>query len=294
MDDDGNAAIRVSLRILALYLGLTFIPLLRWSAQRHALLPALAHLVVLAVIVGLVPAVQQRLSPVRAWAPLATGPFLYLELRWLIPGFGQPHHDAIVSHWEALVFPSDPSRTLAIQLHFTWLSEILHLCYVSYYALIYVPPALLWLRGERVAFAQTVLALVIVYAVCFGIFVLFPVDGPRYVHGPASGPAGVIRSFVLQLLERGSAQGTAFPSSHVAASVVAGICALRFDRGVGALVVLLTAGLTVGAVYGGFHYGVDAVAGLITGLLSAALARAFESRLRSRATSSASSGVRAL
>jgi membrane-associated phospholipid phosphatase len=51
----------------------------------------------------------------------------------------------------------------------------------------------------------------------------------------------------------------------VAASVVASLCALRYQRPVGVAVALLTAGLTLGTVYGGFHYAVDSVAGLIVG-----------------------------
>ncbi len=61
----------------------------------------------------------------------------------------------------------------------------------------------------------------------------------------------------------GDSWGAAFPSSHVAAAVVAALCALRYWRPLGLLLTPLTVGLVLSVVYGQFHYAVDAVAGLI-------------------------------
>jgi membrane-associated phospholipid phosphatase len=126
------------------------------------------------------------------------------------------------------------------------------------------------------------LALTIVYGACFITYAFFPVDGPRYLVGPAAAPDGPIRSFVLQLLDRGSSRGTAFPSSHVAASVVSALCALRFQRGVGVVVAVVTTALTVATVYGGFHYAVDALVGVMLGGLSWSASRAIGSALDAR------------
>jgi membrane-associated phospholipid phosphatase len=115
---------------------------------------------------------------------------------------------------------------------------------------------------------STMLALTVVYGICFVAYALFPVDGPRYLVGAAAAPEGPIRSFVLTLLDRGSSRGTAFPSSHVAASVVSSLCALRYQRRVGVVVTLVTAALIVATVYGGFHYAVDALVGVILGGLA--------------------------
>ena len=75
----------------------------------------------------------------------------------------------------------------------------------------------------------------------------------------------------------------AFPSSHVAASGVTAMCALRFQGKLGWLVTALAVGLGLGAMYGGYHYGVDVAAGVVTGFVAAAvarsLARGYESRV---------------
>jgi membrane-associated phospholipid phosphatase len=231
-------------------------------------LPLAAHLLTLLAAGALLLSRRAALRPLRDWMPLAVGPFLYVELRWLIQGVGRPHADPLVQGWERALFPTNPAATWAPQMPSLVLSEALHFAYASYYLLVLLPPILLYLRGRRTDYAATLLALALVYAVCFTTYLAFPVDGPRFLAGPASAPDGPVRSFVLHLLAAGSSRGTAFPSSHVAASVVAALCALRFQRPVGVLVSVLTAGLTLGTVYGGFHYGVDALAGLIVGIMS--------------------------
>jgi membrane-associated phospholipid phosphatase len=253
---------------IAAYLTVTVVPMVRHAIATHDPLPLIAHLVAL-LIAGLAagsPVV--RLRVLRDWLPLVLGPFMYIELRWLIAGLDRPHLDATVIQWERAIFPGDPSHTLALRFPSLAVSELLHACYLSYYALIFVPPALLYLRGRRDEFSASTMALSLVYLTCFTCFLLFPVDGPRFIVGPAEAPAGPIRSAVLHLLQAASSRGTAFPSSHVAASVVAATSALQHQRPVGYIVAALATGLSISTVYGGFHYGVDAVAGLVVGLLA--------------------------
>jgi membrane-associated phospholipid phosphatase len=270
--------LRCTLGLLIAYLAGMLVPMARWTLASGALIGIALHLAATALVVL---AYGNRLAlPVRYWTPLALGPFLYFELRWLVVGAGRPHADAIVAQWERAVFPSNPSATLAMEWHSVAVSEVLHAAYLSYYALIFVPPILLWLARRRTPFAETLLALTVVYALCFTIYVLFPIDGPRFLHGPAAAPQGPIRSIVVALLESGSSRGTAFPSSHVAASMVASACALRFQRSVGIVVTLLTAGICLGAVYGGYHYAIDIVAGLLTGGVALLLAFILEPRAR--------------
>src|SRR6185503_2069928 len=73
--------------------------------------------------------------------------------------------------------------------------------------------------------------------------------------------------FAAWLLDRGDSWGAAFPSSHVAASVVATGMALRYWRALGLVLLPFTAGLILAVVYGQFHYAVDALAGLIVAAL---------------------------
>jgi membrane-associated phospholipid phosphatase len=109
----------------------------------------------------------------------------------------------------------------------------------------------------------------LVYAVCFLVFIMFPVEGPRYAWGAPTGvPGGAVRSFSLAVLERGSSRGTAFPSSHAAVAVAQSIVALRYQRRVGIVVSVTSVLLMIGAVYGGFHYAIDIVAGAAIGAVA--------------------------
>jgi membrane-associated phospholipid phosphatase len=253
---------------LAIYLTLVTWPVVHEAWVSGSSTPLAVHLTILGYTLILLAAPVRQRRPALDWLTLTIGPLMYVELRWIIAGFGAAHRDATVLGWEHALFPSNPSATLAPRLHVPWVSELLHLAYASYYLLVYLPPIALYLRGRRDAFVSTTLALTVVYGVCFITYALFPVDGPRYLVGAAAAPEGPIRSFVLTLLDRGSSRGTAFPSSHVAASVVASLCALRHQRGVGIVVSVVTAALTVATVYGGFHYAVDALVGVILGGLA--------------------------
>lgn len=276
---NADSLLRWALGILTAYLVVMLIPMVAWTRISGSSAGLLLHVTALGVV-SLACAATLPTSA-RHWTPLALGPLLYVELRWLIIGAARAHQDVLVAGWEHIAFPTDPSRNLAQTWPSAPLSELLHAAYLSYYALIFVPPALLWLRGRRSAFSSTLLALTVVYALCFTIYVVFPVDGPRFLHGPANAPNGPVRALVVALLESGSSRGTAFPSSHVAASLVASVCALRFQRPLGVVIGLLTAGVSLGAVYGGYHYAIDIVAGLVTGAVALAIALMLEDRVTS-------------
>lgn len=267
VDQPADRAARLSNAVIAAYLAATIWPMAEFTRRGGGMASLATHLVALALTLIAVTATRPGLRRLRDLLPLLLGPFLYVELRWLIPGVGRPHSDALVMQWEHALFAGNPSATWAPAMPWTALSEVLHFAYASYYALVLVPPIVLYARGRRDAFAATLLALTIVYGACFTTYLLFPVDGPRYLVGPAHAPEGPVRAFVLHLLEAGSSRGTAFPSSHVAASVVSALCALAFQRRLGVIVGALTIGLALGTVYGGFHYGVDALAGAALGLL---------------------------
>jgi membrane-associated phospholipid phosphatase len=291
VQDPANRSDRISRGIaiaLAVYLAVATWPIWRYTQATGETTPLAAHLAILGYAFALLAAPLAVRRPVLDWLVLTIGPVMYVELRWIIAGLGAPHRDALVVSWEAALFPGNPSTTLAPRWNVGALSELLHLAYAAYYLLVYVPPIVLYVRGKREAFVSTMLALTMVYGVCFITYAFFPVDGPRYLIGPADAPEGPIRSFVLELLDRGSSRGTAFPSSHVAASIVSALCALRYQRSVGVVVAAVTAALTVATVYGGFHYAVDALVGVILGVLawlgSTILGKAPESREAHTAT----------
>ena len=217
------------------------------------------------------------------WLPLLLVAFLYSELPILMLGLGgvagsgtgaTVYHDALIQRWEAAVFGGQPARTLAGAMPIRWLSELLHGAYLSYYAIIYVPPLVLYALGRRQAFAQCQTAVMLAFTTCFVVFVVFPVEGPRYLWpAPARVPDGWMREAVLWVLGRGSSRGTAFPSSHAAVAVAQSVTFWRVSRlRLSWVVAAVTGLLLVGAVYGGFHYAVDMMMGAVVGVVAATIA----------------------
>ena len=160
------------------------------------------------------------------------------------------------------------STSGAISVPNAAVSELLHLRYLAYYPLIFVPPLLLYARRERRGYAETVAALTFVYVTCWIMFVMAPVEGPRYLWR-AHAPDGPIRRITVALLAAGSSRGAAFPSSHMAVSTVQAAMALRGQPRIGMVAALVAILVGLGAVYGGFHYGVAVVAGPVRGVLVA-------------------------
>jgi membrane-associated phospholipid phosphatase len=250
-----------ALACLGVYLvasGFTMVISHPWLAAAHA-----------AGVVVAVWALLDRRPVARTvgdFLPLFVAPMLYGEVPLLIGALGSSYHDVRVQSWELAIFGQHPSRVLATFMPNPAWSELLHMGYLAYYPAIFVPPLLLYVRGERRGYAQTVLALTVAYLACWVIFAVGPVEGPRYLWTP-NAPDGPIRRLTLALLAAGSSRGAAFPSSHMAISVVQTVLAFRWQPKMGAILALVAVLVGLGAVYGGFHYGVDIIAGAVLGVV---------------------------
>jgi membrane-associated phospholipid phosphatase len=254
-----------------------------------------AHLGAGLLVLGL-PPFQQVVSTLRRrwptlqglladWYPLLLIPLLYGELEPLNRAIFDGHYfDALILRWEELLFGGQPSQMLARIMPSLALSEVLHAAYLSYYLIIFGPPLYLYLSGRREAFRATVFAVMLVFFLHYLFFIYFPVQGPRYLF-PA--PDGVVATgFFYQLahriLEAGSSQGAAFPSSHVGVAFAQAALAVRYLPRLAPTLFVAATALSIGAIYGGFHYATDAVAGLALGLIAAAAAGPIRRRLAGR------------
>jgi membrane-associated phospholipid phosphatase len=139
----------------------------------------------------------------------------------------------------------------------------LHAGYLSYYLILAGAPLWPWLAGRRTAAVRVGLLMTVTFYLCYSVFLLFPVAGPRYTFAQADNAAThtLLARLTQALLNNGAAWGTAFPSSHVAVSIVASVAACRAWPRSGAFLLPAALLLTLGTVYGQFHYAVDALAG---------------------------------
>jgi membrane-associated phospholipid phosphatase len=283
-------------RLFAAYMAIAGAALL--FPHRPASWPALLALHALVILAGWpLPALQHTLSRASAgvrsavrtaadWLPLLLIPLLYTELALLNRSVHDGRYfDDVIIGWEQALFRGQPSQEWAAAAPHLWLSEPLHAAYLAYYFIVFVPPLLLFLRGRTDDFRRVAFAVMLSFFAHYLFFIFFPVQGPRYLFPPPGGElaGGPFYQMAHRLLEAGSAQGAAFPSSHVGVSVTMCLLVRRHLPRLTLLIGVLTAGLAFGAVYGGFHYAVDALAGLVLGIAVFFAARPLHDRLALRA-----------
>jgi membrane-associated phospholipid phosphatase len=230
-----------------------------WLLVAHGLVVVLVYLVT-----------RPGLGPVgrtiREIYPLLLLPALYSELD-ILNVASVPVHDALVQHWELLLFGGQLSREWWQAAPSRFWSTVFHAAYLSYYLIISAPALYFAWRGDLQAVRRFVLVVIATFVICYLIFIFFPVAGPYYeFRRPAAWFTDNLPArLTYEALASGSSYGAAFPSSHVAAALAATLAAARSSRRLGLLLVVPTLLLTIGVVYCQMHYGVDALSGLAVG-----------------------------
>ena len=201
----------------------------------------------------------------RNWYPLSTIAIFYFEMGKLTQMVFQRYFDETVIRWEKQVFKGMPSFELSDRFPSTILSEILHLCYFSYYIIAVFLAAWLYFGGRIGPFQETVFAETLTFNLSLLCYPFLPTTGPRYlfekIHGKLS--KGFFFRLTHSIVSSGSSKGTAFPSSHVSLSVIVLLYALRYDSTAFLILLPMCIGLTLGTVYGRFHYAIDALVGAV-------------------------------
>ncbi len=248
----------------------------------------------IAIVAGVL--VLVRLAPRGGiWIIARTVYPLPLLLFW----WGQLEHEIPLlwgSYWttdwlvrgDAALFGGHP--TVLVQSLFTaWLDELMAFCYLSYYLFLAVPVVLVFKRRFASAVASYG-AILLTYAANFTLFVLFPANSPpqilqQYPDLQASPFTGfVLGDLIRSLQATDSVTGAAFPSSHIAGSMVCTLVALRFVPRLGRALVPLLIGMSIATVYLGYHHALDPIFGLLLGAAGYAAARRIEPGLEPAAT----------
>ena len=184
-----------------------------------------------------------------------------------------PTHDQWAMHADQVLFGGQISREWWQAHPSRILSTLLHASYFAYYPIVALPVLYFLFAGRIEACRRSVLWLMATFLGCYLLFLALPVAGPYYEfprpdHVILDNP---MARLVYATLARGSSYGAAFPSSHVAAALVATAAGFLGARWVGWLLTVPSVLLCIGVVYCQMHYGVDALAGggvalVVTGL----------------------------
>ena len=198
------------------------------------------------------------------WSPLFL--WTYGNIDYVHKTLGWPYQDGLVRGWEHAIWRSiDPAMDWSRAWPWLWFSESIHVCYLTYYAMV----PLLLIRVWRAGGSSRTLRLILTGGVsslvaCYTVNIFFPVQGPRPLYGPLADVLhGPVWTFCHSLLKKAAAGAAAFPSGHTSYSVTAAIMAWRWDRKWFPLYGLWAAGVVSATIYGRFHYSVDVLAGIV-------------------------------
>lgn len=212
------------------------------------------------------------------WYPLALFIVTFEETSRLSFLVVDGWRDAYILRFEELVFQVPPTVWLN-QFASRAVTEVLEVGYFSYFLLLMIVAGAVYRRPGKREFRQVMTGSVLAYLSCYVFFILFPTEGPAHTLShlhTVELTGGPFHWAVLLIQNNAGVHGNAFPSSHVAAGVVALIFALRYAPRLGAWLTPLVLLLCVGAVYDRYHYASDVIAGAGVGALCAALVLASE------------------
>jgi membrane-associated phospholipid phosphatase len=162
------------------------------------------------------------------------------------------------------------------------LQELFHGAYFCYYPMILCLPVYLYFKQPK-AFKELIFNLTFVFYLCYTIYSVIPVIGGRYI--PAAMEitqtyrAGLFTHIMVFIYRSSHHLGGAFPSSHIAITLVLTVAALRFVRPVGIVFTIIAFFLSVATVYCHYHWFIDAICGILTGIAGYYLANYVRSKL---------------
>lgn len=269
-----NAADRLTLAYLIYSTAL--IVICRRNIPRWAtLLPI--HLGLAVMIFGLAHARAKKvkvLSFLSHWYPTLLFLFFFEEIGLIVHAIFPGWFDEYLIKADYAMFGAHPTVWIE-QFSNYWLNEYMQLVYTSYFLLTIGLGAYLWIRNRREEFAVFIASTCAAYYLCYVVFVLFPIESPHHTlrhlqHVELSG--GPFTAFINLIEKHGRVHGGAFPSAHVAGSVVVLISAWRFARRIGYWLTPIVISICVATVYGRYHYVMDVFAGILMAAIGCQIA----------------------
>ena len=209
------------------------------------------------------------LQVLRDWYPISTILIFYLEIPPLAQMVLRTYLDDKVIEWEDRLFNGQPSIYFSARFPSRWLSELLHLCYFSYYPIVFGLAGLLYFQGRHEAFHEVVFAEILTFNLCLIWYIFMPVMGPYYKFEKITGPLadGFFFKLVHMILSNAASKGTAFPSSHCAIGVIVVLYAAHYHPVAFTILCPFGVGLVVATVYARMHYALDAILGTVLAII---------------------------
>jgi len=204
------------------------------------------------------------LRVIRSWYPLPLYIFFFEELQYLVHAIFPGWFDRWLIQFDYNLAQAHPSVWLA-QFATPPLNDFMQFCYMTYFLYLVILPAILYFEKDRFAFWTVMTATALAHYSVYVIAILFPVESPYFALASLQtkpllgGPFTATIEFVEHF---GRVHGAAFPSAHVAGSMVAILAARRYRPWLFWVCLPFFIGMCVATVYGRYHYVADVLAGM--------------------------------
>jgi len=204
----------------------------------------------------------------RHWYPLPLYIFFFEELGGLVHTIFPGWFDRWFIAFDYNIASVHPSVWMA-QFASPALNDYMQFAYMTYFLYLVLLPAMLYFRQEHTAYWTVMVSTALAHYSVYVISIWVPVESPYYSLAALNthALAGGYPTALIGLVERfGRVHGAAFPSAHVAGSMVALLGSWRYRRWLFWVGLPFFASLCVSTVYGRYHYVADVLAGLAVGM----------------------------
>jgi membrane-associated phospholipid phosphatase len=206
---------------------------------------------------------------VRHWYPLPLYVGLFEELRGLVHLVFPGWFDAGLLRFDFWLCGAQPAVWMS-QFARPALNDFMQFSYMTYFLYLVLLPGLLYVRRETRAFWTVMTSTALAHYTVYLIAVVFPIESPHFSLARASAPlapltGGFSTALIGAIETYGRVRGAAFPSAHVAGSMVAILCAWRYRRWLFWATLPFFLSMMVATVYGRYHYVADVLAGMLVG-----------------------------
>lgn len=232
------------------------------------------HAAVAVAILGLVRTAAARpqnaaIQFARHWYALALYMFFFEELGGLVHVLFPNWFDRFLIQFDFNLAGVHPSLFLG-RFATPALNDFMQLAYMTYFLYLVLLPAILYASRDRLAFWTVMTSTAIAQYSVYIIAILLPIESPYFsLASLQTKPlAGGACTAVINLIEHfGRVHGAAFPSAHVAGSMVAILASWRYRRWLFWACLPFFISMCVATVYGRYHYVADVLAGLAVGAI---------------------------
>jgi membrane-associated phospholipid phosphatase len=205
----------------------------------------------------------------RHWYPLPLYIFFFEELRGLVHSIFPGWFDRYLIQFDYNFAGVHPAEWMA-RFANPALNDFMQFSYMTYFLYLVILPAILYMQRKRAAFWTVMVATAIAHYSVYVIAVLFPVESPYFALASLNLPplTGGAFTTTIEFIERfGRVHGAAFPSAHVAGSMVAMLAARRSEPWLFWICLPFFLSMCVATVYGRYHYVADVLAGIVVGAI---------------------------